>query len=61
MINCCTHKCDNEARYLVHWPGVGEARPMCLVCAARAAGIAAAMGFDLEAPEAIKREGDAHG
>jgi hypothetical protein len=46
-MQCETTTCQGEAGWRFTWPGQGELH-VCARCAARAAGVAEAMGFDLE-------------
>lgn len=46
-VNCETNTCQGEAAFRFTWPGRNEMH-VCARCAARAVGVAEAMGFDLE-------------
>lgn len=46
-MKCETTTCEGEQAWRFTWPGRNEMR-VCVRCAARASGVAEAMGFDLE-------------
>jgi hypothetical protein len=46
-MKCETTTCEGEAGWRFTWPGEAE-KQVCVRCAARASGVAEAMGFDLE-------------
>lgn len=46
-MKCETNMCEGFAAWRYTWPGRNETR-VCTRCAARAVGVAEAMGFDLE-------------
>lgn len=46
-MKCETTTCEGEAQWRYTWPGRPEMQ-VCARCAARASGVAEAMGFDLE-------------
>ncbi len=46
-MKCDTTTCEGEAGWRYTWPGRNEMQ-VCTRCAARATGVAEAMGFDLE-------------
>lgn len=47
-MKCETTTCEGEAAWRFTWPGRPEMQQVCTRCAARAMGVAEAMGFDLE-------------